>query len=84
MIVQARSVNLPKVSQAIERADADALLTAAHAYKSVLGLLGENAAFVAARRLEMMAREGVLEESAAALEELQTAVAQYERVLRSF
>ena len=84
MIVQARSVNLPKVSQAIERADADALVAAAHAYKSVLGLLGENAAFVAARRLEMMAREGVLEESAAALEELQTAVAQYERVLRSF
>lgn len=84
MIVQARSENLPKVSRAIERADADALASTAHAYKSVLGLLGENAAFVAARRLEMMGREGALEEGPAALEELQAAVAQYERVLRSF
>jgi signal transduction histidine kinase/DNA-binding NarL/FixJ family response regulator len=84
LIVQARSENLPQVSQAIECADADALASTAHAYKSVLGLLGENAAFVAARRLEMMGREGALEEGPAALEELQAAIAQYEQVLRSF
>ncbi len=81
MIEQARGENLAKVRQAVALADDDMLVSTAHAYKGVLGLLGENDAFFAARQLEMMGREGDLGERERALAELEEAVAQYEQVL---
>jgi len=83
MIMQASSKQMPSVRQAVAAADAEGLVSVAHAYKSVLGLLGENPAFLAARRLEMMARQEDLAESAQALAELEKTVAHYEQILRS-
>ncbi|MGY8827886.1 MAG: Hpt domain-containing protein [Candidatus Latescibacterota bacterium] len=83
MIIQAGSERLPPVRQAVADADAEALVYVAHAYKGILGLLGENPAFSAARRLEMMGRQGDLAERAEALAELEKAVAHYEQILRS-
>lgn len=84
MITKARDEHLAPVRRAVAQSDADVLAKTAHAYKGVLGLLGENPAFFAARRLEMMGREGTLEESKTALAELEEAAAQYEEILRSF
>ena len=83
MIMEARNEQLPLIAQAVASACAEELVAAAHSYKSVLGLLGENRAFIAARALEIMGREGKLAQSAVALAELEEAVERYEEVLVS-
>ena len=52
--------SLSQINSALEAEDAAALEGAAHGFKSVLGLLGDNAAFAAAADLEELGRSGEL------------------------
>ena len=66
------------IEQALELADTKQLEAAAHAYRSILGLLGDNAAFNAAD-LEGLARKGQVD--AMAYQQLVIAVEEYEHEL---
>jgi len=83
MILEARLHSQKGILSAVESVDAKQLIQTAHAYKSVLGVLGENAAFRAAARLEECARAEDMSDATALFEKLMAAVEQYERTLRS-
>lgn len=52
--------------------------------RSVLGLLGDNAAFAAAARLEAIGREGALDQAAEAFADLETRVETFTDILAGF
>ena len=78
-ICRARAESMAAIEQALELADTKQLEAAAHAYKSILGLLGENAAFSVAADLEGSARKGQVD--AMAYQQLVVAVEEYEHEL---
>ncbi len=78
-ICRARAESMAAIEQALELADTKQLAAAAHSYKSVLGLLGENVAFSIAADLEVSARRGQVD--AMAYQQLVVAVEEYEREL---
>jgi CheY-like chemotaxis protein len=65
---------MDKVRQAAKQYDASLLERAAHTLKGSVGDIAAHQAFDAARTLEMMAREGKLEDADAALASLEVAV----------
>ena len=75
----ARAESMAAIEQALELADTKQLEAAAHAYKSILSLLGENAAFSVAADLEGSARKGQVD--AMAYQQLVVAVEEYEHEL---
>ena len=77
-ICRARAESMAAIEQALELADTKQLEAAAHAYRSILGLLGDNAAFSAAD-LEGSARKGQVD--AMAYQQLVIAVEEYEHEL---
>jgi len=82
MFLEDCPVRVAAIRAAVERGDAKEIQTTAHALKGAAGYL--TAAFVveAAARLERIGREGRVAEAAAALEELDAAVAQVVPELR--
>ena len=83
MVVGARRRSQESIGEAVDSGDAKLLAQTTHAYKSVLGVLGQNAAFRAAAALEECARAGETDKAAALYEKLLAAVEQYESDLRA-
>lgn len=76
--------HLAEVRDAIERSDREALESAAHKIKGVMGGLTGNAASRAAFRLEQMGREGNLSEATQALAVLEQEVERFREALVAF
>ncbi len=82
MVFEARASSLAAIEEALEQGDCEMLEKSAHAYKGVLGVVGENIAFSAAAELEQQARTGNIERAPVLFENLQVAVDQFEVALR--
>lgn len=72
---------LGEIRSALERGDAVGLARAAHTLKGCVGNLGAGAAFEAARRLEMLAREHELEKAHGVAGHVEDEVARFEAAL---
>ena len=72
---------LANLRQSVEAGDARGVREAAHAIKGTVGNFGGHAASEAARVLEVMGRDGVLNGAGAAVARLELAVAELERNL---
>lgn len=72
---------LGEIRSAVQTGDAAALARVAHTLKGCVGNLGAGTAFEAARRLELLAREGRLSEAQRAALELESEVARFEAAL---
>jgi len=83
MFVEERAAILEPIVQAIEQCDTFELEQAAHKLKGTFGSLAAPRATEAARRLELIARIGNLDEAQAALTFLQGEIARLEHELQS-
>lgn len=81
MFGEQREHLLGEIRKALEQGDADGLARAAHTLKGCVGNLGAGAAFQAARRLEMLAREQRLEHAYSLVRDVETEVARFEAAL---
>lgn len=81
MFGEQREQLLGEIRSALERGDADGLARAAHTLKGCVGNLGAGAAFEAARRLEMLARERRLENAQGVACDVEDEVARFEAAL---
>jgi len=72
LFVEESPGQMERLRGAVEARDADALAAAAHGLKGSVANFGAEAARQAALRLEMIGREGPLDEAPAALAELET------------
>jgi HPt (histidine-containing phosphotransfer) domain-containing protein len=75
---------LTEVRQAVAGRDAASVHRLAHTVKGMVGQLGGRAAFGAAQRLEVLGREGELDQADAACAELEGAVADLRPALTAF
>jgi two-component system, sensor histidine kinase and response regulator len=75
---------LSEIRSALEAGDAAAVEDAAHGFKSVLGLLGDNAAFAAAADLEDLGRSGELMNGRELFAVLEQKVAAFTETLAGF
>ena len=76
MFLEDCPVRVAAIRAAVERGDAEEIRTAAHSLKGSAGYLTAVFVVEAAARLEIIGRDGRLAEAAAALDELDVAVAQ--------
>ncbi len=83
MVFAARLRSLEDIRAAVDSGDAELLVQTTHAYKSVLGVLGENMAFRAAASLEECARAGAVGAAASLYDEMVAVVEEYESDLRA-
>lgn len=81
MFSQQRDRLMSDIRAAIQAGDGAALARAAHTLKGCVGNLGGSLAFEAARRLEVLARRGQLQEAREAAPELEHEVARFEVAL---
>lgn len=81
MFLQQRRELVEQVHAALRTQDAGALARAAHTLKGCVGNLGAGPAFEAARRVEMLARGGQLDEAGRAAVELEAEVLRFEEAL---
>ena len=83
-VVEQCPESLAEIRAALENGDGEELTQAAHGFKSVLGLLGDNAAFTAAVRLEAVGREEKLEQAAEAFADLEEKIEAFTLTLTGF
>jgi len=76
--------SLSEISSALEAEDAAAVERTAHGFKSVLGLLGDNAAFAAAADLEELGRNGETANGRELFAVLERKVAAFSEALTGF
>ncbi len=81
MFGEQREELVRRIREALEQGDVDALARAAHTLKGCVGNLGAGAAFEAARRLEILARERRLEHARGVAGEVEAEVARFELAL---
>ncbi len=81
MVVEQRDRLIGEVRSAAGAGDAGALARAAHTLKGCVANLGAGSAYLAALRVEMLAREGRLSEAQQAAAELESEVLRFEQAL---